>query len=147
MTGHVRTVTGTVARVLLYGDSPPTGEPTLELLRRPVPTDEAGAGTACAQLATALERWGWEGTVEAARSCLTAVVGAAVDAGSEAIELFAFRRAHQLNVEVHFSGADQRFHQLLGHEPGLAVIDSLATLWGVRPLGDGEAVWFEFRTP
>jgi hypothetical protein len=24
-------------------------------------------------------------------------------------------------------------------------IDRLAPLWGVRPLNDGEAVWFEFR--
>ncbi|MCU1379503.1 MAG: hypothetical protein JWN29_2486 [Acidimicrobiales bacterium] len=132
--------------MLLYGDSPPSGEPTLELLRRPVPTDAEGPDTACALLAKALERWGWNGTVEAANSCLTAVVGAAVDAGSDSIELFAFRRAHRLNVEVHFSGAEHRFHQLLGREPRLAVIDALAPLWGVRSLNDGEAVWFEFRT-
>jgi hypothetical protein len=132
--------------VLLYGDSPPSGEPTLELLRRPVPTDGQAPDAACALLAKALERWGWVGTVDAANSCLTAVVAAAVDAGSETIELFAFRRAHQLNVEVHFSGASQRFHELLGRDTRLAVIDSLTTLWGVRTLHDGEAVWFEFRS-
>jgi hypothetical protein len=132
--------------VLLYGDSPPSGEPTLELLRHPVPADAEGPDTACALLAKALERWGWNGTVEAASSCLTAVVGAAVDAGANDIELFAFRRTHQLTVEVHFSGAEHRFHQLLGREPRLAGIDTLAPLWGVRSLHDGEAVWFEFRS-
>lgn len=131
--------------MLLYGDSPPSGEPTLELLRRPVPIDGDSPANACALLDKALERWGWEGAVEAANGCLTAVVGSVVDAGADAVELFAFRRAHQLNVEVHFSGSESSFRQLLGSEPRLSRIDALASLWGVRPLGEGEAVWFEFR--
>jgi hypothetical protein len=131
--------------VLLYGDSPPSGEPTLELLRRSVPVDGDAPSAACTMLDTALERWGWDGTVEAANGCLTAVVGSVVEAGAETVELFAYRRAHQLNVEVHFCGTESRFHHLLGAEPGLGRIDSLASLWGVRPLGEGEAVWFEFR--
>ena len=131
--------------MLLYGDSPPSGEPTLELLRRPVPVDGDAPTTACTLLDTALERWGWNGAVEAANGCLAAVVGSVIDAGADAIELFAFRRAHQLNVEVHFSGTGARFHELLGAEPRLNRIDSLASLWGVRPLNEGEAVWFEFR--
>jgi hypothetical protein len=84
--------------------------------------------------------------VDAANGCLTAVISSVVDAGAGTIELFAYRRAHQLNVEVHFCGTASRFHQLLGAEPRLAHIDSLASLWGVRPLADGEAVWFEFRS-
>ena len=132
--------------MLLYGDAPPTGEPTLELLRRSVPVDEAAPGTACTLLGPALERWGWELAADSAGICVNAAVAAMVDAGVEVIELFAYRRAHQLTVEVHFTGTDSRFHHLLGIDPRLARIDALAPLWGVRPLGDGEAVWFEFRS-
>lgn len=131
--------------MLLYGDAPPSGEPTLELLRRSVPVDGDAPAAACATLDTALARWGWDAATDAANGCLTAVVSSMLAAGADAIELFAFRRAHQLDVEVHFSGADAPFHQVLATEPRLNRIDSLASLWGVRAVGDGEVVWFEFR--
>ena len=132
--------------MLLYGDSPPSGEPTLELLRRPLPVDGEAPGAARDILAKALARWGWDDALDDACGCLTAVLRAITEAGPSSIELFAFRRAHQLTVELHFTGV-QRFHQLLGADPRLGLVDSMAPLWGVRPLGDGEAVWFEFRLP
>jgi hypothetical protein len=133
--------------VLLYGDSPASGEPTLELFRKAVPVDADVAANASAHLARALQRWGWEATVDAANGCATAVIDTVVEAGADSLELFAFRRAHQLNVEVHFSGTATRIHQLLPTDARLARIELLTDLWGVRPLGDGEAVWFEFHLP
>ena len=38
-----------------------------------------------------------------------------------------------------------KFHELVGAAGPLRTVDMLAPLWGVRPLNDGEAVWFEFR--
>jgi hypothetical protein len=131
--------------VLLYGESPASGEPTLELYRQAVAVDGAVLETASGLLATALERWGWGEAVDAANGCMTAVLAAVVDAGADAVELFAFRRAHQLNVEVHFSGASTRFKDLLASDARLSRIELLSELWGVRPLNDGEAVWFELQ--
>ena len=139
------TVTGTVGAVLLYGDSPPADEPTLELLRRPLPADQEAAEACRVILGKALGRWGWEGAMDAADGCLSAVLHAITAQDPDTVELFAFRRAHQLTVELHFTGAGKRFHQMLNADPHLGVIDTLAPLWGVRPLADGEAVWFEFR--
>lgn len=133
--------------MLLYGDNPPADEPTLELLRRPLPADAKAVDAAGAIISTALERWGWEETVDAASGCLAAVLRALTHLEPDSVELFAYRRAHQLTIELHFTGHDARFHQLLGHDPRLAMIDSMAPLWGVRPLGEGEAVWFEFSAP
>jgi len=131
--------------VLLYGESPASGEPTLELYRQSVAVDGAVLETASRLLATALERWGWGEAVDAANGCMTAVLAAVVDAGADAVELFAFRRAHQLNVEVHFSGTSTRFQDLLASDARLSRIELLSELWGVRPLNDGEAVWFELQ--
>jgi hypothetical protein len=133
--------------VLLYGESPASGEPTLELYRRAVPVDGAVLETASGILAAALERWGWGAAVDAANGCLTAVLAAVVDAGADSIELFAFRRTHQLNVEVHYCGAQTRFRDLLASDSRLGRIELLSELWGVRALNDGEAVWFELRQP
>lgn len=131
--------------MLLYGDSPPAEEPTLELVRRPLPTDGSATEACRAILGKILERWGWEGATDAADGCVSAVLRAMSAEEPDTVEMFAFRRAHQLTVELHFTGASARFHELFGREARLGVIDSFAELWGVRPLGDGEAVWFEFR--
>jgi hypothetical protein len=133
--------------VLLYGESPASGEPTLELYRRAVPIDRNILDAASGLLASALERWGWGPAVDAANGCLTAILAAVVDAGAESIELFAFRRVHQLNVEVHFCGTQTRFRELLASDVRLGRIELLSELWGVRALNDGEAVWFELRRP
>jgi hypothetical protein len=131
--------------VLLYGESPASGEPTLELYRCSVPVDDEVLAGASRLLSSALERWGWSAAVDAANGCMTAVLAAVVDAGADTIELFAFRRAHQLNVEVHFSGTSARFQDLLASDARLSRIELLSELWGVRPLNDGEAVWFELQ--
>jgi hypothetical protein len=121
--------------MLLYGDNPPSGEPTLELVRRPLAGD-AGP-TAEEILERLLGRWGWEGSVADAVACVEAVLGAAD--GAESLELWAFRRAHQVTVEVHCTGCASTVAGTA------AVADERASLWGVRPLPGGEAVWFEFR--
>lgn len=132
--------------MLLYGDTPPNDEPTLELLRRPLPAEGARVEACREILGKALERWGWGSTMDAVDGCLSAVLHAVAEEDLSGVELFAFRRAHQLTVELHFIGGDSPVHQLLTRQSRLGVVDALAPLWGVRPLGDGEAVWFEFRS-
>jgi hypothetical protein len=135
--------------VLLYGDNPPTGEPTLELLRRPLPVGEESASAARAILDRTLPAWGWKPWVHTVTQCLSEVLAALSECEPDSLELFAFRRPNQLDVELHFTGVDIHFHKLVGTDPAraraLALVDELAPLWGVRPIADGEAVWFEFR--
>lgn len=121
--------------MLLYGDTPPSGEPTLELFRRPIPVEPDPAAAAHEMLERLLGRWGWSGALDAAEACVDAVLSCAAGPA----ELVAFRRAHQVTVEVHCTGGRSVV-------PSTApVADREAALWGVRPLPDGEAVWFEFR--
>ena len=131
--------------MLLYGDSPPAGEPTLELLRRPLAMD-APVEAAREILERTLPRWGWDDAVGPASWCAATVIAALGPAAPEALELFAYRRAHQLTVELHCTHLVIPFHRLLGEDERLASIDTAVELWGIRPLGDGDAVWFEFRS-
>ena len=135
--------------MLLYGDMPAAGEPTLELLRRALPTDGGAVEAAGAILQRACTSWGWTEALGPARDCTAAVLDGLGDSAPETLELFAFRRARQLTIEVHYSGVSTRFHQVAEDDPGRSAaagrIDRLAPLWGVRPLNDGEAVWFEFH--
>lgn len=122
--------------MLLYGDAPSAGEPTLELVRRPLPPGHDPAAAAHEILERLLDRWGWLETVEPARRCVDAVLGS-LDADAP-LELVAFRRAHQVTIEIHHTGPAQ----VTATAP---VADVEASLWGVRPIQDGQAVWFEFR--
>jgi hypothetical protein len=136
--------------MLLYGDTPPSGEPTLELVRRPLPSTGDSTSAAHEIIERLLDRWGWTGAVEPVEACVDAVLGGFDDEGDgagtgrggetpSAVELVAFRRAHQVTVEVHHFGAGSAVPRTA------PVADARAALWGVRPLQDGEAVWFEFR--
>lgn len=131
--------------MLLYGDTPPSGEPTLELVRRPLPAEGDCSSAAHEILERLLERWGWSGALDSAEACVDAVLDFGDDvrdgdaAAPSAVELVAFRRAHQVTVEVHHSAARSAVPRTA------PVADARAALWGVRPLQDGEAVWFEFR--
>ena len=131
--------------MLLYGNSPPAGEPTLELLRRPLSMD-APVPAAREILERTLPRWGWDDAVGPASWCVSTVIAALDAAAPESLELFAFRRAHQLAVELHCIRLEVPFHRLLTEDERLASIDAAVELWGIRPLGDGDAVWFEFRS-
>lgn len=132
--------------MLLYGAAPGSEEPTLELLRRPLPVDGNAARTATEVLDRALTAWGWSDTLDAASRCVGAVLDALDGHGPETLELFAFRRAHQLTVELHHTGADVPFHEVVAGDGRLTSVEGLAPLWGVRPIVDGAAVWFEFRS-
>jgi len=124
--------------MLLYGDTPPAGEPTLELVRRPLPSGDDVSTTAHDILERVFDRWGWNGALDSAEACVDAVLDSLDADEPHSVELFAFRRAHQVTVEVHYTGPS--------HVRAAApVAEDRAALWGVRPLQDGEAVWFEFR--
>lgn len=135
--------------MLLYGDAPAAGEPTLELLRRALPAGNGAPEAATAILERAFTSWGWSGALDAASGCARAVLDGLAGSPPDTLELFAFRRAHQLTVEIHYTGVTTRFHQAAADDPAraraAARIDRLAPLWGVRPVNDGEAVWFEFH--
>ena len=131
--------------MLLYGDEPPAGEPTLEMVRSPLPSDGSSGEEARTVLAKLLARWGWESRVDEATGCVTTVLRALEDSRPESLELWALRRQHQLTIELHYAGGAAKFHELVGAAGPLRTVDMLAPLWGVRPLNDGEAVWFEFR--
>lgn len=131
--------------MLLYGDEPPAGEPTLEMVRSPLPPEAGSGAEARDVLAKLLARWGWESKVDEATGCVTTILRALEGSHPESLELWALRRQHQLTIELHYAGGDAKFHELVGAAGPLRTVDMLAPLWGVRPLNDGEAVWFEFR--
>jgi hypothetical protein len=131
--------------MLLYGDEPPAGEPTLEMVRSPLPADGGSTDEARAVLGKLLARWGWDDRVDEATGCITTILRALEGSHPESLELWALRRQHQLTVELHYAGGDARFHELVGAAGPLRTVDMLAHMWGVRPMNDGEAVWFEFR--
>jgi hypothetical protein len=140
--------TGYPPGVLLYGEAPPTGETTLDMRRHPLPPGPEAGATARTHLERILEAWGWDDWVAPADQCVSEVLSALADEEPTAIELWAYRRAKQVTLELQYHGT-ARFHQLLGSQReralAIAMVDDLVPLWGVRPCGDGEAIWFELR--
>lgn len=71
-------------------------------------------------------------------------------AGDPALVLGVDEIQRTIRVEVHDTEPTLDIHPLHG-EPsrtkgrGLAIVDALATNWGVEPRWDGKAVWFELR--
>lgn len=134
--------------MLLYGEAPPTGEPTLDLRRHPLPAGPDAGKTARAVLDRVLHGWDWDHWVEPALQCVCEVLVALQSEEPSAVELWIYRRAHQVTLELQYHGT-ARFHQLLGSERdrarAIALVDELVPLWGVRSCGDGEAIWFELR--
>lgn len=135
--------------MLLYGDSPPTGEPTLEIFRKPLPTGEETGAVARDSLERVLTGWGLARLVDMASLCVSEVAARLADSDAATVELFVYRRQHEITLEIHCCGGDDRFHHLLTgpgkKSRGMALIDDMVPLWGIRPLGEGEAVWFELR--
>ena len=136
--------------MLLYGEAPPTGEPTLDLRRHPLPPGPEAGAAARAVLQRVLSQWEWDGWVDAAHQCVCEVLAALASESPTGVELWAYRRPHQITLELQYHGTD-RFHELLGgardRARAIALVDDLVPLWGVRPCGDGEAIWFELRGP
>ena len=139
---------GTCVAVLLYGEAPPTGETTLDLRRHPLPAGPEAGAAARAILERILGAWSWDDWVETADQCVSEVLSALATEEPTSVELWAYRRANQVTLELQYRGT-ARFHELLGSERdrarAIAMVDGLVPLWGVRPCGDGEAVWFELR--
>ena len=134
--------------MLLYGEAPPTGEPTLDLRRHPLPAGPEAGKAARAVLERVLQGWDWDDWVEPALQCVCEVLVALQSEDPSAVELWIYRRAHQVTLELQYHGT-ARFHQLLGSDGAraraIALVDELVPLWGVRSCGDGEAIWFELR--
>lgn len=143
-----RSVWGTGWTVLLYGEAPPTGETTLDLRRHPLPPGAEAGAAARSVLDKVLPGWGWDDWVDIADQCVSEVLTALSTEEPTSVELWAYRRANIVTLELQYHGT-ARFHELLGTERdrarAVAMVDGLVPLWGVRPCGDGEAVWFELR--
>lgn len=134
--------------MLLYGEAPPTGETTLDLRRHPLPAGAEAGATARELLERHLTAWGWESWIDSAHQCVCEVLSALATEEPTSVELWAYRRRHQVTLELQYHGT-ARFHELVGaagdRARAIGMVDELVPLWGVRPCGDGEAVWFELR--
>lgn len=136
--------------MLLYGAAPPATEPSLEMVRRPIPVSGAEAAAAAREiLDQTVPRWGLDAVGAAASQCLSEVLASLSQTRPDELVLHLVRRPQQLDVELVFAGVDLRLHEELAGDPSRAraigLVDELATLWGVRPMGDGEVLWFEFH--
>lgn len=134
--------------MLLYG-SDPTTEAVLETRKVDLPAGAGAVAIARDHVARALVAWEWERCTDLAALCVSEVVTALLALDSESLQLVLLRSSDQLTVELRACRARKRFSTSIGEDAararGIAVIDDLVPLWGVRPADDGEAIWFELR--
>lgn len=134
--------------MLLYGQEP-SSEPVLEEERFDAPVGPDAAGKLREHLQETLERWGWDHCVDAATVCASEVATVLLAVDCAELSMTAARHAHHVTVIVRCGGAARRFADVVGADTsrarGLAMLDDLVSLWGVRPTGDGDAIWFELR--
>jgi hypothetical protein len=133
--------------MLLYGGGL-DAERSLDAVEVALPADADAPHAVRVALDEVLARWGWDHHREVAGLCASELATVALEAGYGRLALVARRGPDHLGVELHCRDASCRFADVLGtpaNGRALGVVDRLATLWGVRPLGDGDAVWFELR--
>lgn len=111
---------------------------------RPVPTS---AGIARRFVGTTLISWGWDTVVELVTLLVSEVVTNAVLHARSDFELSVVSGSHHLRIEVSDSSPvvpvqRQRDDDALTGR-GLALVDQLASAWGVTEHAGGKVVWFE----
>ena len=122
------------------------GGPAIEarIQLRPVATS---ASIARRFVATTLHTWGCAGVVEVATLLVSEVVTNAVLHARSDLELHLISGGHFVRIEVADGSTTQpvvRDHSddaLSGR--GLALVERLASAWGVRERPGGKVVWFE----
>jgi anti-sigma regulatory factor (Ser/Thr protein kinase) len=114
------------------------------------PAGRDAPGRARRLLAAALRQWGYEGVLVDCAVLVSSELGtnAVLHAGSP-FSLTAWMRDSVLRIAVEdasplgASGHDGGLIPQAGH--GLAVVETLATNWGVEGTPEGKVVWAEFR--
>jgi anti-sigma regulatory factor (Ser/Thr protein kinase) len=103
-------------------------------------------------VADTLSRWGDHGLVEAAALLVSELVTNAVVHARSNVDVIVDRstnRAVLLRVEVHDGSAQRPVPGMFDLEAlsgrGLALIEAMATRWGVEAHSTGKHVWFELE--
>jgi anti-sigma regulatory factor (Ser/Thr protein kinase) len=119
-----------------------TGDARLAL--RPVP---ASAATARQFVNDTLGGWGCDALSEAARLLVSELVTNSVLHARTDVELVVRLRRGGVRVEVHDASpvapVVRRYEDEAMTGRGLALVDQLASRWGVESRGGGKTVWFE----
>ncbi|MCP2311199.1 ATP-binding SpoIIE family protein phosphatase [Kitasatospora paracochleata] len=99
-------------------------------------------------LAKTLLSWGFLNLVDDARLLVSEVMTNAVRHGQGRVRIQARYTARELTVEVADDSPRLPRPRLASDDEesgrGLALVESLADTWGVRPSGTGKATWFSF---
>jgi hypothetical protein len=88
--------------------------------------------------------------VEPAVLCTSELVTELRDCDPDGLELRLRDDVDVVHIEIRTLGCETRFHDLVTADntkraAAVSVIDHVASLWGVAPVGAGEAVWFELQ--
>lgn len=121
-------------------------EAEIEALLRLRP-EPAGAAAARRFVTTTLTAWGCQNLVEATTLLVSEVVTNSILHARSDIELRVAQHGQGLRVEVRDSSQHQPTVRAIDEDAssgrGLAIVEMLATAWGVTHLPDGKVVWFE----
>lgn len=133
--------------MMLYGDGPATDTAT-DVEEVDLPAGPDAARVVRDTLMRALDSWGWAHRSDDATLCASDLVSVVLDAGYHDLHLVVCHLSDRISVEIRCRRGECRFADVLSQGDGgrsITVVDDLATVWGVRPTGDGDAVWFELR--
>lgn len=94
-----------------------------------------------------LRRWDCEEVLETVKLLVSELVTNSIVHGGSAPEVAVFLRADALRIEVSDRGEGAPAPRAAEDEAtsgrGLAMVEMLASAWGVEATGDGKTVWFE----
>lgn len=129
----------------------PVEDEVLDERRTRLPSDLASAREARRFAAAALEDWGCEEVVDSVLLLVSELVTNAVIHAHSDVELVVHLRAELVRVEV-IDAATANVHRRDADSDaqsgrGMALIEALATSWGIDSLLSGKSVWFEVPRP
>jgi anti-sigma regulatory factor (Ser/Thr protein kinase) len=133
--------------MMLYGDGPST-DTAIDVEEVTLPPGPDAARTARDVLERCLRSWSWDHRATDAELCVSEVLTVVLEAGYQSIRMAVLRLSDRVYVELRCAGGDCRLSEVLSQgESGrsTSVVDSTSSVWGVRPTGDGDAIWFELR--
>ena len=126
------------------GTTRPVGTTTAQVQLSPLP---ASAAAARRFVAETLTTWGHDDAVDTATLLVSELVTNAILHARSDVDLVLTETDGHLRVEVH--DASPEAPQVRAYDAtsmtgrGLAMVQSFAARWGVKPLPAGKAVWFE----
>jgi anti-sigma regulatory factor (Ser/Thr protein kinase) len=115
-----------------------------------LPSTPASALSARGFITATLRGWGLDALIEVVALLAGELVTNAVVHTRSAVSLVVGRADHAVRVEVHDASPGRpELGMAAGDDEGgrgLALVDALATRWGVDADGAGKSVWFEVAT-